>query len=88
MIHAAARLLNGHARQLLMLVEAGERHLVHDVVDLLLIQRQELMQRDLSALHKAVDHGLDFVFLVLDRLDRRFLFFLLCHGVILPFLFA
>ena len=83
---AAACLLYGHAGQLLVLVKAGQRHLVHDVVDLFLIQRQEFLQSCLGFFHQAVDH---FVHRVLHGLHsggrsgfggRLFL----CHQFVLP----
>ena len=86
LVHAAAGFLHGHAGQLLVLVKAGQRHLVHDVVDLFLIQRQEFLQSCLGFFHQAVDH---FVHGVLHGLHSggRSSFggrLFLCHQFVLP----
>ena len=78
LIHAAACLLYGHAGQLLVLVQTGQSHLVHDVVHLLLIQLQKFMQGHLRLFHQRVDHRVHFGFHSGD--GRRLLF---CHIVFL-----
>ena len=80
-------LLGAHGPAFFWLVgKAGQRHLVHDVVDLFLIQRQEFLQSCLGFFHQAVDH---FVHGVLHGLHsggrggfggRLFL----CHQFVLP----